>query len=107
MITGAATEVPLGAGAIVRAGHIGGGRDGPDPVRRGRVSNIARKGPGRHAAAEGARPGPLPGPRRDRRAGHDVKVPGLVASRPRSLPASPRRRFATWLYVIKFLGSTS
>ena len=30
-------------------------------------------------------------------------VPDLEASRPRSLPAPPRRRFAAWLYVIKFL----
>jgi hypothetical protein len=47
MITGAATEVlpDLGAGVLVRAGPGGGGRDGPGPVRRGRVSSIARKGP--------------------------------------------------------------
>ena len=47
MITGAATEVlpDLGAGVLFRAGPGGGGRDGPDPVRRGWVSSIARKGP--------------------------------------------------------------
>jgi len=55
-------------------------------------SNIARKGAGRPAAAEGARPGPLPGPRRDRREGHDVEVPGLAASRTRPLEFGPLER---------------
>jgi hypothetical protein len=101
MTTGAATEVPLGAGALVRAGHIGGGRDDPDPVRRGRVSNIARKAlDDMRLRSEHAR---------DRCLGLGVidvqattMVPGLEAF-PTLLAGSARRRLAAWLYVIKFL----